>query len=652
MSSSTFPPLPSLPNVDPIRSPLDAFKLNTAEHVSQLLGIPLQKAFEGVESGKPGKNTKGDFSLAVARFRIPGDAKALAQKLADEFKPNAYMDSAEATGAFVTFKINTESLIRLVLEQINTLTYLTPPAAPSLASLEINDYEPKPAHLFKTGGFGTNTSGAGKKMIVEFSSPNIAKPFHAGHLRSTIIGAFLGNLYEANGWDVIRMNYLGDWGKQFGILAVGFEKYGSAEELERDAITHLYDVYVKINADGTADPVTGIAPDATVHDRAREFFVRMEGGDKEALALWGKFRDLSIVKYKQTYARLNIHFDIYSGESQVSHAGQDAAIAQLHDVGITEESKGALIVDLEKYKLGKTILRKQDGTYVYITRDIAGANERWEKFKFDKMVYVVANQQDLHLAQASLRIHFLANCCGHLLNLSNKQFFKVLELMKYPWADRIQHVNFGMVLGMSTRKGTAVFLDQILNESKDVMHEQMRKNEAKYNAVDDPVETSDKLGITAVKIQDMAAKRVNNYKFEWTRMTSFEGDTGPYLQYAHVRLSSVERKNAPTLVLPPPSERASTIDTKLLVEPAARDIVALLATYPDVVKTALVNCEPSTIVTFCFRLTHAISSAWETLIVKDQPTDVAMARLWLYVATKDVLANAMKLLTLEPLEKM
>lgn len=191
-------------------------------------------------------------------------------------------------------------------------------------------------------------------------------------------------------------------------------------------------------------------------------------GDEKSVALWRKFRDLSIVKYKETYARLNIYFDIYSGESQVGQESQDNALKVLQEQGVVEDSQGALIVNLEPYKLGKTIVRKKDGTSVYITRDIGGAAERFEKYHFDKMIYVVASQQDLHLAQ----------------------FFKVLDLMKYEWASRLQHVNFGMVLGMSTRKGTAVFLDQILNESKDVMHEQMKKNEAKYNAIDDPEEVS------------------------------------------------------------------------------------------------------------------------------------------------------------------
>lgn len=224
--------------------------------------------------------------------------------------------------------------------------------------------------------------------------------------------------------------------------------------------------------------------------------------------------------------------------------------------------------------------------------------------------------------------------------------------MGYEWADRLQHVNFGMVTGMSTRKGTAVFLDQILNESHEVMHEQMRTNPDKYAQIEDPEQTSDILGVTAVKIQDMSAKRINNYKFEWSRMTSFEGDTGPYMQYAHVRLSSVERRVAPDVVLPAPTERASTVKTDVLTEPAARNIVLLLAQYPDVVRQASKSLEPSNIVQFCFRLCHIISTAWEVLIVRGQEKDVALARLWLFVCARDVLANAMRLLTLTPVERM
>ena len=239
-------------------------------------------------------------------------------------------------------------------------------------------------------------------------------------------------------------------------------------------------------------------------------------GDEHAVGLWKKFRDLSIVKYKETYARLNIWFDVYSGESQVSQEAQKHALDQLQGSGIVEESQGALIVDLKKYKLEKTIVRKKDGTSVYITRDIAGAAERFDKYHFDKMVYVVASQQDLHLAQVrrrsvplppSLPAALGRHADSFLPASLRPQFFKVLDLMGYPWANTLQHVNFGMVQGMSTRKGTAVFLEQILDESKRVMHEVMQKNEEKYKAIEDPQYTSDKLGITAVKVQDMSGKR-------------------------------------------------------------------------------------------------------------------------------------------------
>lgn len=209
-----------------------------------------------------------------------------------------------------------------------------------------------------------------------------------------------------------------------------------------------------------------------------------------------------------------------------------------------------------------------------------------------------------------------------------------------------------MVLGMSTRKGTVVFLEDILDEAKDVMHNQMASNEAKYAQIEDPEHTADVVGITAVKIQDMQGKRINNYEFNLQRMTSFEGDTGPYLQYAHVRLASVERKSAPEVVLPPHGERAERIKTDLLVEAKARDIVLQLANYPDVVKKAMETHEPSNIVTFLFKLCHSISSAWEVLLVRGQPQDVALARLWLFVSARDVLANAMRLLSLDPLERM
>jgi arginyl-tRNA synthetase len=487
----------------------------------------------------------------------------------------------------------------------------------------------------KPSAYGTNFDGKGKNAIVEFSSPNIAKPFHAGHLRSTIIGAFIANLFEANGWYVERWNYLGDWGKQFGLLAVGWEKYGDEQKLEEDAVTHLYNVYVKINKDGEEDKA--------IHDQARAYFKSMEDGEEKAVGLWKKFRDLSIKKYIETYARLNIHFDVYSGESQVKKENINTAMEILRNSDFVEREKNdALLVDLTKYKLEKAIVERADKTPLYITRDIAEAKQRWDKMSeekgkgFDKLMYIVASQQDLHLAQ----------------------FFKVLELMKYDWAQpsagKLQHINFGMVLGMSTRKGTAVFLDHILEETKEKMHEVMKKNETKYAQVENKELTADIVGMTAVKIQDMSGKRINNYNFDWNRMLSFEGDTGPYLQYNHVRLCSVERRvaEADGLELPPSPIDFSIVKMDLLVEPKAREVIMLLATWPDVVKAAMKDFQPSTVVQYCFKLTHAVSSAWEVVIVRGQERDLALARLMMYRSARNVLGAALQLLTIPPLQRM
>lgn len=357
-----------------------------------------------------------------------------------------------------------------------------------------------------------------KKIIVEFSSPNIAKPFHAGHLRSTIIGGFLANLYTVIGWDVVKMNYLGDWGKQYGLLANGYKVFGNEEKLLRDPINHLFEVYVNVNniSSEQEGPIKELKEqiktkkeksedvstreqelaklvDASEDEKARRYFKSMEDGDPEALGLWRRFRDLSIQKYRETYARLNIDFDVYSGESQIKQESMSSANESLQKSGVSENSDGATIVDFTKHgakKLGKAVIVRKDGTPLYLTRDIGAILERDDAYHFDKMIYVVASQQDLHLAQ----------------------LFKITDLMGYKeLANKCQHVNFGMVRGMSTRKGTVKFLDDILHDVAEKMHEVMKKNTEKYAQIENPVQTADILGITSVMVQDMSGKRYVPY---------------------------------------------------------------------------------------------------------------------------------------------
>ncbi|KAJ2778159.1 arginyl-tRNA synthetase [Coemansia interrupta] len=563
----------------------DEFKTAITNQVAALSGASPEVIASAIEF--PKVTTYGDLAIAVPRLRIKGNPVQLAKTWAEEYKADDQIDSAIATGPYLNFRINRALFARKVLNSINS-------------------HGPK---------YGWTDTGAGKRVIVEFSSPNIAKPFHAGHLRSTIIGNFITNLYKAHGWETISMNYLGDWGKQYGLLAIGFERYGSEEELVADPIKHLYDVYVSINKDAEADP--------SIHDQARAYFRKMEDREEGALALWQRFRDLSIVKYKDIYARLGIDFDVYSGESQVGE-GMHRAMNMLDEAGILVEDKGAVLLDLEKYKLERVLVKKSDGTALYLTRDIGAAIERFEKYNFDKIIYVVSSQQDLHL----------------------KQLFKTVELLELPYADRFQHINYGLVKGMSTRKGTVVFLEDMLRESKDNMHEVMRKTEEKYAQVENPEDIADKLGISAIVVQDMMAKRIKDYEFNWDRILSFEGDTGPYLQYAHARMCSIERKVEGTVKLNPDA------DFSLLSEECARDVINLLARYPDTLASTLQSLEPCNIVQYIIKLAHAVSSAVEQLWVVNQPQEIAEARLMLYHCVRVVLGNALTLIGLTPIERM
>lgn len=481
-----------------------------------------------------------------------------------------------------------------------------------------------------------------KRIIIEFSSPNIAKPFHAGHLRSTIIGGFLANLYESLGWDVIRVNYLGDWGKQYGLLALGFERYGSEEALMVDPINHLFHIYVKISKElaDEKDQIKALeeaGKDASelknegLDEQARRYFKAMVDGDEAAVALWSRCRELSIKRYKETYARLNIHFDDYSGESQVKQERMDFAAQKMADMGVSEESEGAVIVDFSKHIPGKPgkslerpVIKKKDGTALYLTRDISEMMQREDKYHFDQMIYVVASQQDLHL----------------------KQLFKIIELMGYKeLAAKCQHINFGMVLGMSTRKGTVKFLDDILRDVGEKMHEVMQKNQVKYEQVENPLATADVLGISSVMVQDMSGKRINNYEFNMEAMTSFEGDTGPYLQYAHARLCSITRRANMS------EADLLSANLSLLTEPHALNLIRVISQWPDVVQNTYKTLEPTTVLTYLFKMTHTLSSSYDHLRIMGSEEELAKARMALYDASRVILNNGMRLLGLTPVER-
>ena len=572
----------------------DVMKNYITGEMHRITQVDKKIVFDALDT--PATLDKGDLLIPIPRLRLKGiDAKGKAVEWSEAIEKGKFLGEVKAEGPFIQFFFNKSLLFNVVIRDV----------------------------LNRGTDFGSLPIGFNKRVVIEFSSPNIAKPFHAGHLRSTIIGGFVSNLYEKAGYKVTRMNYIGDWGKQFGLLALGFQKYGSEEELKKDPINHLFGVYVRINEDVHSE---GEDTPGGTNELAREYFRRMEDGDEEILKLWRRFRELSIEKYIDTYHRLNIEYDVYCGESQVSKETMKEATKMFEDKGLVHVDRGAKLIDLKRFnkKLGKCLVEKSDGTSLYLTRDVGEAINRYETYKFDKMIYVIASQQDLHAAQ----------------------FFEILKQMGFAWAHNLELVNFGMVQGMSTRKGTVVFLDNILDETKEKMHEVMKRNESKYVQIEDPDKVADMVGISAVMIQDMLAKRINNYEFKWDRMTSFEGDTGPYLQYAHSRLCSVHRKNPINI------QELSEANFDLLSEPSAVSLIRTIAQYPEVIKKALKNHEPSTIVTYLFNLTHIVSLCYDILWVSGQDSEVAKARLALYVATRQVLYNGMTLLGLTPVERM
>lgn len=583
----------SFPNL----SVIDLIKDHISKEVNKISGIDSSTLYNSIDLTN--KLDKGDLIIPLPKVikERNKNLEAIAKSWCEKFTPDTYVSKINANGPFIQFEINPEFLFKRLVPNI----------------------------LSQQEKYGSLPIGNNKTALIEFSSPNIAKPFHAGHLRSTIIGGFLSNLYKNFGWNVIKMNYLGDWGKQFGILAVGYQLFGDETKLVSDPINHLFEIYVKINKKIEIEKAdSGVSE---LDNKAKEYFRMLEDGNEDALKLWSRFRTLSIKKYEETYQRLNIKFDVYSGESQVSREAIERVHNALDRKALLQESNGAQIIDFTNINksLGKLVIQKSDGTSLYITRDIAAAIERKHDFDFDKMIYVVATQQDLHL----------------------KQLFQVLKMLDHPWADSLQHINFGMVQGMSTRKGTVVFLDNILEEAKNRMLNRMSQSDKKVALIENPEQVADLIGISAVMIQDMQGKRINNYSFDWERILSFEGDTGPYLQYAHSRLKSLEDKNSHILF-----KRMDSIDHTLLKESEAIILARLLSRYPEVLKKSLETHEPSTVVTYLFKVSHQFSTCYRKLWVSGQDEKTASARLSLYSATRQVLNNGLRILGITPVDRM
>jgi arginyl-tRNA synthetase len=472
-----------------------------------------------------------------------------------------------------------------------------------------------------------------KKLVVEFSSPNIAGEFHSKHLRSTILGAYIANLYENMGWDVVKINYLGDWGKQIGLLGAGWERFGSEEQFQADPIGHMLGVYNLI--DELFQPE--VAASRAAHDRGGDtavietqglfaernaFFKQIEDGDEKALTLWKRFRDVSIKHYIKLYARLNISFDEYSGESQVNPETMDEVENLLKSKGISEESDKSWIVDLKKHgsKLGYVIIRDRNGSRTYHLRELAAVLDHFRKYSFDKMIYVVANDHDMHF----LRI------------------IKILELIDMSsLADKLQHVHFNKSSQFLEKLCHSHMLGDILDQYQSAMCESLKANPEKVALLGDSDESVAAIGISALLAQELLPKRANAYSFDISKITSFGSGTGPELQYWYVRLCSIlKAANFDVSAL-------SDEDFTPIEEEKYNDLLRILARYPDITSSAYKTLDRRIIMHYLVNVTGQLSICLETEEAQKEPSP-APAEAALFEIVRQVLENGMKLLGITP----
>ncbi|XP_072301544.1 probable arginine--tRNA ligase, mitochondrial [Eucyclogobius newberryi] len=541
------------------------------------------------------KQQTPDFKLSLSVLRLNGilpttaDIQLQTEDLTRQLKPDCVVQDISAGSGAINFTINRKLFIQKLLETFD-----------NDAKFGLN------SELLNTLNRGTT--------LVEYSSPNIAKKFHAGHLRSTIIGNFIANLKEALGNKVIRMNYLGDWGMQFGLLGAGFTQFGSYSKLRDNPLQHLFEVYVQVNREAEHND--------NLRQEARDFFRKLEEHNPEAVGLWQRFRDITVEEYQHVYKRLGVRFDVYSGESLHQSQAQEV-VEQLQSRGLLKTTeKGTGVVDLSvSGDLSNvcTVLRS-DGTTLYITRDIAAAIDRKDRYKFTEMIYVTDKSQANHF----------------------QQLFQILPALGHHWAESCRHVPFGLVKGMKTRTGEVVFLEDVLDEARTRMLLNMSQSKT-TKELEDPEDTAEKVGLSALIVQDFKGPLQSDYSFDWDRILQAQGDTGVFLQYTHARLCSLLQKN---------EDLAAHFDPSLLNEPSAITIVQHLLRYDEVLLQSSQDLQPKHLVNFLLKLCHLTASAHRELPVKGSPAEVAQARRCLFRGSCSVLANGMKLLGVTPVTKM
>lgn len=524
------------------------------------------------------------FKLAKQFRKAPA---IIANELIEKMEKPEFIQKIETQGAYINFFTEKSIYVKEVLSNI----------------------------LEKKEQYGQDEIGTGKTVVIDYSSPNIAKPFHVGHLRSTVIGNALYNIYKALGYHCVGINHLGDWGTQFGKLIVAYKKWGSKEKIEQDGIQELMNIYVKFHDEAEKTP--------ELNDEARLWFVKMQDGDEEALALWKWFYEISMKEFERVYEMLGIHYDAYTGESFYNDK-MEAVVEELKQKKLLKESEGAMIVDLEAEKMPPCLIIRKDGGTLYATRDITAALYRKKTYDFDKCIYVTALDQNLHFAQ----------------------WFQVIKKMEYDWWKDLVHVPFGLVSlesgKLSTRNGNVVLMEELLNQAID---ETKKIIQEKNPNIADKEIVAKQVGIGAVIFNDLYSNRIKDVTFSWERMLNFDGETGPYVQYAHVRACSILRKAEIQLV-------EGTIDFSKLSDETSIAVCKLLEAYPSKIVEAAQKYEPSIVTRHLVDIAQAFNKFYGDNPILESEQQTKKARLSLVYAVKMVIKHALNLLGIEAVEQM
>ena len=534
----------------------------------------------------------GDYAFPC--FKLAKDLHKAPPVIANEIKENIKIDEniiskIDVVGGYLNIYVNNNLLAKTVLEEID----------------------------LKKEKYGSSNIGEGKNVVIDYSAPNIAKPFHIGHLRSTVIGGAIYKIYNFLGYNSVGINYLGDWGLQFGKVMAGISLWKDEYDFENNEMSSILKTYIRFNKEEKENP--------ELTDLARKYFKRLEDGEEEIVEQCKHIRKISLENYEKTYKLLNSKFDSYNGEAYYNDK-MEPIVKELRQKNLLVSSQGAEVVDLEEYDMPPCIIITSAGTTIYATRDLASLKERMNKYNFDKAIYVVGNEQQLHF----------------------KQVFKVFELMGYgEYAKNCVHVPFGLVVDkdgekIGSRKGNSVFLEDILNEAIDKVKDIINQKNPDLENKD---EVARKVGVGAIIFNDLSNSRIKDEIFDWDMLLNFQGETGPYIQYIYVRTKSLLEKAGyePSI---------SEVDFSLLNEKEAIQTLKLLYSFNDVIQNAADKNEPSILSRYLIDLSQSFSVFYNEHKIIGEEKNIQDARLYLTKAVGTVLKTGVELLGMEMPERM